>query len=115
MDSKTRTFVKAVVWMALGFLTMGLVGLAVTGSVLAGAGMAILNSLIGLLCYVIYERIWARIKWGRSNPSMALREDAHWVESQNSASRRRPRVWPSSAVTAVSGARTARQDGSDWR
>jgi uncharacterized membrane protein len=66
MDSKARTILKAIIWMALGLITMGLVGLAFTGSFSIGAGMALLNSLIGLFCYVIYERIWARISWGRS-------------------------------------------------
>ena len=27
--------------------------------------MAAINTTIGLSCYVVYERIWSRIDWGR--------------------------------------------------
>ncbi|WP_411709788.1 DUF2061 domain-containing protein [Albidovulum salinarum] len=45
---------------------MSLVGLAMTGSAAVGGAMALVNTLIGLTCYVAYERVWARIGWGRS-------------------------------------------------
>ena len=44
---------------------MGLVGLAFTGSLAAGGTMASVNTVVGLVCYVIYERIWAAVQWGR--------------------------------------------------
>ena len=67
METRRRTVVKAIAWNLLGFLSMSLVGLAMTGSVAIGGTIAIVNTLIGLTCYVIYERIWAHIRWGRGH------------------------------------------------
>ncbi|MDW4550366.1 DUF2061 domain-containing protein [Defluviimonas sp. D31] len=66
MDTGKRTILKAILWNALGLLTMSLVGLAMTGSAAVGGAMAVMNTLIGLTCYVAYERVWARIGWGRT-------------------------------------------------
>lgn len=65
MDTARRTLVKAVLWNALGLVVMGVVGLVMTGSVALGGAMAVLNTAIGLACYIVYERIWSRIRWGR--------------------------------------------------
>ncbi|MEM1236623.1 MAG: DUF2061 domain-containing protein [Pseudomonadota bacterium] len=65
MDSAIRTFVKSLLWAAIGFLMMALVGLIATGSLVTGGAMAAVNTLIGLISYVVYERVWARIHWGR--------------------------------------------------
>ena len=60
-----RTVVKAVLWNIIGLLVMALVGLAATGSVALGGAMALINSALGLFCYIVYERVWAGIAWGR--------------------------------------------------
>ncbi len=65
MESKARSIVKAVIWTLMGLLMMCGVGFAMTGSLELGGQMAVLNSGLGLICYVIYERIWSRIRWGR--------------------------------------------------
>ena len=65
MDSGKRTMVKAVLWNAIGLTVMALVGLALTGSLTVGGAMAVVNTVIGLCFYVIYERVWAGIAWGR--------------------------------------------------
>lgn len=65
MDTQTRTMVKGGLWMLIGFIVMSLVGLLFTGSVAAGGTMALINSAIGFVTYVLYERFWARIAWGR--------------------------------------------------
>lgn len=65
MESTARSIVKAGLWTALGFVVMTGVGFAMTGSLGIGGVMALLNSLIGMVTYVIYERVWARIDWGR--------------------------------------------------
>ncbi len=57
--------VKAIVWMLLGLVMMSVVGLLFTGSIAVGGTMALLNSALGLASYVVYERVWARIRWGR--------------------------------------------------
>lgn len=67
MDSRKRTIVKAVLWNLIGLAMMALVGFAMTGSAGLGGAMAVVNSVIGLTCYVAYERAWARVGWGRRN------------------------------------------------
>ncbi|PJE30804.1 Uncharacterized membrane protein [Pseudooceanicola antarcticus] len=65
METKTRSLLKGILWTLFGFVIMSLVGLAFTGSVTTGGLMAFINATLGLITYVIYERIWARIRWGR--------------------------------------------------
>lgn len=67
METRTRTWVKAIVWNIIGFGVMCLVGFIMTGSVALGGTMAIINTIVGLTCYVIYERIWSRVQWGRAH------------------------------------------------
>lgn len=67
MDSTKRTWTKAVFWQVLGVISMVIVGYLFTGSLRAGGLMAIINALLGLATYVLYERFWARIRWGRGN------------------------------------------------
>lgn len=65
METRTRTLVKALVWNVIGLITMSLVGLILTGSAVVGGAMAVVNTALGLTMYVIYERLWTRIHWGR--------------------------------------------------
>lgn len=65
MDTRKRTLTKALLWQVLGLVIMGLIGWAVTGSAALGSGLALSNALIGFVTYFLYERIWARIGWGR--------------------------------------------------
>ncbi len=50
----------------MGLAVMTVVGLVATGSAAVGGTLAIVNTAIGLTMYVIYERIWAGISWGRN-------------------------------------------------
>lgn len=65
MDTRRRTILKAVLWNILGLLTMSLVGLAMTGSATLGGAIAVANTAVGFLAYVVYERLWAQVAWGR--------------------------------------------------
>ena len=65
METRRRTLVKAVLWNAIGLLMMSLVGLVMTGSAFVGGTIALINTALGLSTYIFYERIWARISWGR--------------------------------------------------
>jgi uncharacterized membrane protein len=67
MDTARRTLVKAVLWNAIGLAMMNLVGLVMTGSAALGGAMAAINTALGLSFYVVYERAWARVHWGREN------------------------------------------------
>ncbi len=65
MDSAKRTLVKAIIWQLVGVVTMGLVGFLMTGSAAQGLGLALANTAVGTVAYILYERFWARVRWGR--------------------------------------------------
>ena len=67
MDSFAKTWVKAVLWAAIGLVSMSVIGSLFTGSLSVGGMMTLSNTLIGLAIYVIYERVWSRISWGRQD------------------------------------------------
>ena len=66
METRQRSLVKAVIWNLMGLGMMTLVGLIATGSAAVGGTLAIVNTVIGLTMYLIYERVWAGIRWGRN-------------------------------------------------
>ncbi|WP_377193543.1 DUF2061 domain-containing protein [Ruegeria meonggei] len=66
METRRRSVVKAVVWNVMGLMVMTLIGVLATGSAAIGGTLAVVNTAIGLTLYVIYERIWAGITWGRN-------------------------------------------------
>ena len=65
METRKRSLVKAVIWSVMGLAVMSFVGWVATGSVAVGGIMALVNTGIGLVMYLFYERIWAAIRWGR--------------------------------------------------
>lgn len=65
METGKRTILKAILWNVLGLFSMALVGFLATGSVVKGGGIALVNTVIGFVSYVFYERIWTRVRWGR--------------------------------------------------
>jgi uncharacterized membrane protein len=70
MDTRLRTFVKSGLWTLIGLVSMGLVGLLFTGSLAVGGSMALVNAIIGFLSYLLYERVWAGVSWGRRDRPM---------------------------------------------
>ncbi|MGB7270245.1 MAG: DUF2061 domain-containing protein [Albidovulum sp.] len=66
MESGKRTIIKAILWNVLGLAVMMLVGFAASGSWSLGGKIAVANAVLGLISYVLYERLWARISWGRN-------------------------------------------------
>jgi uncharacterized membrane protein len=65
MESGKRTIIKAILWNILGLLMMLLVGYLASGSWQLGGTIAFANTAVGVVCYIIYERIWAQVGWGR--------------------------------------------------
>lgn len=65
METRTRSFVKAIIWNVIGLVMMCIVGFVATGSIKVGGAMALINAVLGLTCYVVYERVWAQVSWGR--------------------------------------------------
>ncbi|MCT8159576.1 DUF2061 domain-containing protein [Pseudoruegeria sp. SHC-113] len=67
MDSTGRTFVKALLWQVTGILCTVIIGLVLTGSAALGGKIALANAALGFALYAIYERLWARVRWGRAD------------------------------------------------
>jgi uncharacterized membrane protein len=65
METRARTLVKSLLWTLIGLVVMALVGLVFTGSLAVGGAMAAINATLGFLTYLVYERAWAHIGWGR--------------------------------------------------
>ena len=65
MDLKKRTIAKALTWQTLGFIVMLAIGYVTTGSLNAAGGMAIAAFVSGTITYVLHERIWDTVRWGR--------------------------------------------------
>jgi len=66
METRSRTQTKALIWQLLGLTVMLGVGWALTGSIATGGGIALINAVTGFATYFLYERVWARIGWGRA-------------------------------------------------
>ena len=67
MEPRRRSVVKAVIWNVIGLTVMTVVGMLATGSATVGGAMALVNTGLGFVTYLIYERIWAGIAWGRAH------------------------------------------------
>lgn len=65
MDSKRRSWMKAITWQILGLFTSMMVSYLVMGSWAASLGLSLALAATGLVMYTLHERIWARIHWGR--------------------------------------------------
>lgn len=68
MEMPKRTLAKAVSWQLLGLLSMAVIGWFFTGSLAAAGSMAVVAAICGLVFYVLHERVWNRIAWGRVEP-----------------------------------------------
>lgn len=66
MDSPKRTLAKTITWQISGFVMMAILGFVVTGSFMAAGGLALTSMVIGTVSYVLHERVWARVHWGRT-------------------------------------------------
>ena len=65
MESTQRTISKAISWQLLGLLVMSLISFYFTGSVSSAISLSLASMLSGLVCYIIHEKIWQRIQWGK--------------------------------------------------
>lgn len=70
METHARTLAKAATWQLLGLLAMTLIGYAFTGSIGAGGALALASTACGTVTYVVHERAWARVRWGRHDGSI---------------------------------------------
>lgn len=65
METGRRSILKAVIWQVMGLFVMVIIAYLYTGSWTAGSALGGINFLVGMCSYVIYERVWAKVSWGR--------------------------------------------------
>lgn len=66
MEQNKRTWAKAFTWQASGLVIMTAVNYLYLGSLQQSLGLSALLTAMGLLTYVVHERAWARVRWGRT-------------------------------------------------
>lgn len=64
METTKRTIAKALSWQAIGLSAMSVIGYAHTGSVTSALSIAGTSTVLGLISYVIHEKLWQRVSWG---------------------------------------------------
>ncbi|MBX2804766.1 MAG: DUF2061 domain-containing protein [Hyphomicrobiales bacterium] len=52
-------------WQAVGLITMTAIAFIFTGSLTQGGLVALTGAATGMVAYILHERLWARISWGR--------------------------------------------------
>lgn len=72
METPVRSVAKALTWQGMGLVTMTGIGWLVTGSAAAGGAIAAVSAATSLVTYILHERVWDRIPWGRGRPGAAL-------------------------------------------
>ena len=65
METTCRIIAKAASWQTVGLIAMTAITYLVTGSVSEGGLIAAVGCACGMAMYVLHERVWANIAWGR--------------------------------------------------
>lgn len=65
METNRRTLAKAVTYQLMGLAVMTVLGTLFTGSAGAGGALALLSAAIGALGYILHEKLWTMVRWGR--------------------------------------------------
>ena len=65
METMVRTVVKAATWQGLGILTMTALSYPQTGSLTGALSIAVSASASGFLFFLVHEKIWNAVRWGR--------------------------------------------------
>jgi uncharacterized membrane protein len=64
METKYRTWTKALTWQLLGLLVMTMINLWYIGDWSKSLGLSLALAASGLVMFYLHERLWARIRWG---------------------------------------------------
>ena len=69
MDTRSRSFAKAISWRVTGTIDTMIISLIITGSVKLAAAIGFTEVVTKSLLYYIHERAWLRIPYGRGTPA----------------------------------------------
>ena len=65
MDTKLRSFVKAIVWRVIGIFVLAVISLMVTHNWKEVTAITIIFHSIRMVLYYWHERAWQHITWGK--------------------------------------------------
>ncbi len=68
MDTRSRSFAKALSWRVTGSIDTMIISLIITGSVKLAAAIGFTEVVTKSLLYYFHERAWLRIPYGRGTP-----------------------------------------------
>jgi uncharacterized membrane protein len=71
LESSKRSWVKSLIWRAIGIALLGGIGYAVTGNMEQMVSITLIFNGLRIFLYYIHERIWDRISWGRVRHPLA--------------------------------------------
>ena len=66
IDTRKRSFTKAVIWKVLGLIALTLVAFIITGSIKQTGFVAIIYHFLMLCLFMLHERVWNAIRWGKT-------------------------------------------------
>ena len=65
MDTTKRILIKAISWQLLGIATMTILSFLFTGSIQRSMVLALMSCFVSFLFFIIHEKIWNNVGWGR--------------------------------------------------
>lgn len=65
-DTHVRSLVKAISWRIIGTLETFLISWLITGQIATASGIAGVQAILSTILYWYHERIWLKVKWGKS-------------------------------------------------
>ena len=71
METRLRTWVRALTWRACAFVLTILIALFITDDIKKALEIGVLDSAIKLVTHYIHDRIWFKVKWGERPESCA--------------------------------------------
>ena len=66
IESRTRSWVKSIVWRIIGIFLLGAIAYAVTGNWEQVSIITLIFHTVRIVLYYVHERIWDRVSWGRA-------------------------------------------------
>jgi len=65
METKTRSFLKALSYRVFASIVTALLVFSFTGKLLLAVGLGLLDSAVKILVFFLHERMWSSISFGR--------------------------------------------------
>lgn len=63
-ETKTRSWVKSLVWRLFGFIILGFITYIFTGNWTESLFVSVWFNSIRFVLYFVHERLWLKVKWG---------------------------------------------------